>query len=323
MRAAVVHSFDAPPRYDTFPTPQPAGPHEVLVDVLAAGLHPRVRSGADGSHYTSRGDLPLVPGIDAVGRTPQGELLYFVAPDHGPGTMAERAIADRRRAVVLPPGTDPVAVAAAMNPGMSSWVALRRRAALAPGGRVLVLGATGSAGRLAVRIARLLGAAQVVAAGRDPERLALLPGLGADETVSLLGEPAEAAERLGRAAADVDVVLDYVWGPPTEQAMRALLTARPDRAKPLAWVQIGSTAGTDITLPSAVLRAAALQLMGSGQGSVGTAAIIAELPALAAHITAGDLAVTTVPAPLAEVEGAWTDPVAPGHRVVLTPERRP
>ncbi|UWE08728.1 quinone oxidoreductase family protein [Actinacidiphila bryophytorum] len=323
MRAAVVRSFDAPPQYDTFPTPEPRGPHEVLVDVIAAGLHPRVRSGANGTHYTSRRDLPLVPGIDAVGRTADGGLLYFVAPEgapgEAPGTMAEQAVADLRRAVQLPPDTDPFAVAAAMNPGMSSWVALRRRAALPPGARVLVLGATGSAGRLAVRIARLLGAAHVVAAGRDPERLALLPALGAAETVSLLGEPAEVAQRLGQAAADVDVVLDYVWGAPAEHAMRALLTARADRAKPLAWVQIGSTAGTEITLPSELLRAAALQLTGSGQGSVGTAAIVAELPALAAHITAGDLAVTAVPVPLAKVADAWTDPVAPGHRVVLAP----
>ncbi|WUH93791.1 zinc-binding alcohol dehydrogenase family protein [Streptomyces sp. NBC_00433] len=319
MRAAVVHSFDAPPRYDSFATPQPRGEHEVLVDVLAAGLHPRVRSGAGGTHYTSTGDLPLVPGIDAVGRTAQGELLYFVAPDTAPGTMAEQAVADRRRAIALPPGTDPVAVAAGMNPGMSSWVALRRRVTLVPGARVLVLGATGNAGRLAVRIAGLLGAAQVVAAGRDPERLALLADLGADRTVSLCGGPDDVADRLGRAAADADVVLDYVWGPVTEAAMRAVLTARSDRTRQLAWIQLGSTAGADITLPSAFLRAADLRIMGSGQGSVSTAGILAELPSLAAHITAGDLAVATVPVPLSQVEEAWAGPVAPGHRVVLTP----
>ncbi|MFG1806353.1 zinc-binding alcohol dehydrogenase family protein [Streptomyces sp. NPDC049040] len=319
MRAAVVRSFDAPPRYDTFDTPEPRGEHEVLVDVLAAGLHPRVRSGADGTHYTSTGALPLIPGIDAVGRTARGELLYFVAPDTAPGTMAEQAVADRRRAVALPAGTDPVAVAAAMNPGMSSWVALRRRVRLDPGARVLVLGATGSAGRLAVQIAKHLGAGHVVAAGRDPERLALLPDLGADLTVSLQGEPAEVAERLGRGAAEADVVVDYLWGRTAEGAMRAILTARPDRARPLAWIQIGSVAGREITLPSELLRAADLRIMGSGQGSVGAAGILAELPALAAHITSGSLALGAVPVPLSKVEDAWTGPVIPGHRVVLTP----
>ncbi|MHC3469010.1 quinone oxidoreductase family protein [Streptomyces sp. 7R007] len=313
MHAAVVHSFDAPPRYDTVPAPTPRTPDETLVDVLAAGLHPRVRSAADGTHYTSAGTLPLVPGVDAVGRAPDGELLYFVAPDDAPGTMAEQALADRRRAVALPPGTDPVAVAAAMNPGMSSWVALRRRTALAPGAHVLVLGATGNAGRLAVQIARHLGAGRVTAAGRDPERLALLAGLGADATVPL-DDPRGLA-----VAADADVVLDYLWGRATEAALPVLLTARTDRAKPLTWIQIGSMAGTELTLPSQYLRAADLHLLGSGQGSVSTAGILAELPALAAEITSGAFAVDPAPVPLKDVEQIWRAPVPTGRRIVLTP----
>jgi len=319
MHAAVVHSFDAPPRYGTIDTPQPRGPHEVLVDIVAAGLHPRVRSAADGTHYTSDGTLPMVPGIDGVGRTPEGELLYFVAPDGVPGTMAEYAVVDRRRAVPLPADSDPYAVAAAMNPGMSSWVALRRRVPLPPGASVLVLGATGNAGRLAVRIAKHLGAAHVVAAGRDPERLALLGDTGgADVTVRLTGGEDDDAG-LADAAADVDVVVDYLWGRPTEQALRAVLTARADRARPLAWIQIGSVAGPDITLPSAYLRAANVQLVGSGQGSVGVSDILAELPELAEQFTAGTLSADPLQVPLAEVEKAWTAPVPPEQRIVLTP----
>lgn len=322
MRAAVVHSFDSPPRYDAFPAPTASGNHEIVVDVLAAGLHPRVRSAADGSHYTSRGVLPLVPGIDAVGRTPDGELLYFVADDSAPGTMAEQALVDRRRSVTLLPDTDVAAVAAGMNPAMSSWVALRRRVDFRPGGSVLVLGATGNAGRLAVRIARSLGAARVVGAGRDTGRLALLPGLGADEVVALDGDgahPEQVAERLGRAAADVDVVLDYLWGRPTELAMTALLTARADRARALRWVQIGSVAGPDLTLPSYLLRAANLHVLGSGQGSVTAAGIIAELPSLAREISSGALPVDALAVPLKDVEREWTRPAGPGGRVVLTP----
>ncbi|MBT2225325.1 zinc-binding alcohol dehydrogenase family protein [Nonomuraea sp. NEAU-A123] len=319
MHAAVVRSFDTPPRFDTFPTPTASGEHEILVDVLAAGLHPRVRSAADGSHYTSDGTLPMIPGVDAVGRTPEGELLYFVAPDTALGTMAEQAVVDRRRAITLPPGTDPAAVAAAMNPGMSSWVALRRRVSFQPGGSVLVMGATGNAGQLAVQIAKHLGAARVVGAGRDPRRLDLLKSLGADEVVSLDSDDDDVADRLGRAAADVDVVIDYLWGRPTEQAMRALLTARADRSKALAWVQIGSMAGQDITLPSFLLRAANLTIMGSGQGSVTTAGILAELPSLAEEIASGSLAVDPLPVPLDQVEQAWNTPAAPGQRVVLTP----
>ena len=102
MHAAVVRSFDQPPRYEAFQAPEPSGEHEIAVDVLAAGLHPRVRSGASGSHYTSSQALPLIPGIDAVGSA-EGQLLYFVAFDSAFGTMAERTVIDRRRAALLPP----------------------------------------------------------------------------------------------------------------------------------------------------------------------------------------------------------------------------
>jgi NADPH:quinone reductase-like Zn-dependent oxidoreductase len=183
MRAAVVTAFDQPPRYAEFPDPVATSDDEVVVDVLAVGLHPRVRSGAGGSHYTSSGRLPLVPGVDAVARTPAGALVYFVAADDAAGTMAERAVADRRRMVTLPADADPVVVGAAMNPAMSSWIALRRRIDFSPGAGVLVLGATGNAGQMAVQIAKHLGAASVVGAGRDAVRLDSLGALGADTTI--------------------------------------------------------------------------------------------------------------------------------------------
>ncbi|MBO3750083.1 zinc-binding alcohol dehydrogenase family protein [Streptosporangiaceae bacterium NEAU-GS5] len=316
--AAVVSAFDTPPRYETIELPEATGHHAVVVDVVAAGLHPRVRSSANGSHYTSAGVLPLVPGIDGVGRTPAGDLIYFALPDTDFGSMARQTVIDGRRAIRLPEGTDPLAVAAGMNPAMSSWVALRRRITFQPGSGVLILGATGNAGQLAVQIARRLGAGRIVGAGRDAGRLALLEGLGADEVVSLDGSADQAADRLGRAAADVDVVIDYLWGLPAEQAMPALAQARADRSRPLTWIQIGSVAGPDITLRSALLRAANFQILGSGQGSVGTAHILAELPALAADISARALAVNAEAVPLADVEHAWAAHPAPGARTVLT-----
>lgn len=317
MKAAVVESFDRPPRYGDFPDPVAGGEHEVVVEVLAAGLHPRVRSGASGTHYTSEGGLPLVPGVDAVGRRPDGGLVYFVADDNVAGTMAERAVTDLRRSVPLPDGIDAPAIAAAMNPGMSSWVGLRRRAELAPGEAVLVLGATGNAGRMAVQIARHLGAGKVIAAGRNAEALAQLPGLGADRVVALGGEGA--IDALGAAAAEVDVVLDYLWGGPAEAAIPAIVRRREDRSRALRWVQIGAVAGPEIALPSAALRAANLKLMGNGQGSVSTAGIVAELPELAREIDAGTFTVDAEPVPLAEVEAAWTRPVASGRRLVFVP----
>jgi NADPH:quinone reductase-like Zn-dependent oxidoreductase len=203
-----------------------------------------------------------------------------------------------------------------MNPAMSSWIALRRRIAFRPGQSVLVLGATGNAGQMAVQIAQHLGAGHVIAAGRDAGGLAALAAVGADETVSLAGAPDVADDALGVAAADVDVALDYLWGPATERALPAVLTRRRDRGRPLTWIQIGSVVSREITLPSAWLRAARLQLVGSGQGSVPTQEIVAELPVLAAHIAAGDYA---VPTPLSDVERAWTAPNADGRRIVFLP----
>jgi NADPH:quinone reductase-like Zn-dependent oxidoreductase len=317
MHAAVVRSFDSPPRYETFQTPQPSIEHEIAVDVLAAGLHPRVRSGASGRHYTSTHALPLIPGVDGVGRSPDGQLLYFVASDGTFGTMAERTVIDRRRALALPDDADVPAIAAAMNPGMSSWVALRRRIPFEPGQSVLILGATGNAGQMAVQIAKLLGAGHVAAAGRDAERLTQLTSLGADETVSLTGEPDEIARALAAAGADVDVVIDYLWGSATEHAIPALAKSRTEPGKPLWWIQIGSMAGPTIELPSAALRAVNLRLLGSGQGSLTTAAIVAELPELADRITAGAFVTDPVPTPLRDVESAWSTPTAPGQRIVF------
>jgi NADPH:quinone reductase-like Zn-dependent oxidoreductase len=320
MHAAVVTSFATPPTYRDFPVPAPSpqAPDEVLVDVVAAGLHPRVRSQANGSHYTSSDELPLVPGIDGVGRAPDGTLRYFVLPDTTMGAMAEQTVVDLRRSVVLADGSDPVAIAAAMNPAMSSWVALRRRIDLGPGQSVLVLGATGNAGGLAVQVAKHLGAGHVTGAGRRPDRLAALADLGADATVSLDGDPADVARHLGDAARDVDVVLDYLWGPPMVDALHAIVPRRTDPGRPLTWIQVGSVAGPTAAIPSAALRAARLQIVGSGQGSVPTRDIAAELAGLAAEVTAGAFRVDPRPVPLAEVESAWKD-TRSDKRIVLVP----
>ncbi len=320
MHAAVVRQLDQPPRYEEFPAPVPTGDDEELVEVLASGLHPRVRSQANGSHYTSTGDLPLIPGVDGVGRRPDGSLVYFVLPDTAYGAMADRTVIDVRRSLPLPADADPVVLAAAMNPGMSSWVALRQRVAFAPGQSVLVLGATGSAGRLAIQVAKHLGASAVVAAGRGAERLAALASLGADATVDLAADPGQVAERLASTAAEVDVVLDYLWGAPAELAMTPLVVGRRDRSRLLSWIQIGAVAGPDVRLPSATLRQANLHVLGSGQGSVGAAGMLAVLPELAAQLGAGAFSVDAVGRPLADVATLWnTPPAGPAARLVLLP----
>jgi NADPH:quinone reductase-like Zn-dependent oxidoreductase len=319
MHAAVVTSFDEPPHYLDFEQPEPHDDDAVLVDVLAVGLHPRVRSGAAGLHYTSTGTLPMIPGVDGVGRTLGGGRIYFVADDDVIGTMAEKAVIDRRRSIPLPDGVDAIDVAAAMNPTMSSWVALRRRVPMTPGQSVFVLGATGNAGTMAVRVAKLLGAGTVVAAGRDHQRLEALTEVGADAVVQLTEDAHATQEALAAAAAEVDIVIDYLWGQPAQAAMMALLTARSDRSRALDWIQIGAIAGPTLELPSVALRSTNLRIQGNGQGAVSPAGYLAELPSLIDEIAAGNLGIRTNVVPLAEVEAAWNAPETPGVRTVLVP----
>ncbi|BBH70176.1 NADPH:quinone reductase [Actinoplanes sp. OR16] len=308
MRAAVLSGPGTPPVYGEFPEPVASGDHEQVVQVLAAGLHHLTRSKATGSHYSSTGRFPLVPGADGVVRDQEGRLRYAALDDTTSGTFAERTVIDLRRSVLLPDDADPVRIAAAMNPGMSSWVALRRRIDFVPGQRVLIIGATGNAGRMAVQIAKLFGASQVIAAGRDEQRLAELQALGADETCTLDGLAV---------AADVDVVLDYVWGDVSAAAMIPMLTARADRSAPLTWIQIGSLAGATAPIPSAALRSARLQLVGSGIGSVPARDFLTELPGLAAAISKGEIEVRATAAALADVTRAWTATTT--DRIVLVP----
>jgi len=310
MKAAVVNDFSQPPRYQDFPDPVARGEGEVVVEVLAAGLHPRVRSQAGGFHYTSTDELPLIPGIDAVVRDPSGNIRYTILDDTTLGTMAERTVIDLDRSVVLPDSIDPVAVAAAMNPAMSSWVALRRRISFNPGQRVAILGATGNAGRMAIQVAKRFGASQVIAAGRDGTKLAALDSLGADEVCTF--------DQLA-CAADVDVVIDYVWGEPTAAAMVEILTNRADRGEPLTWLEIGAIGGSEAAIPAAALRSARLQIVGSGIGSVPGRDFVEELPQLAEAVAAGAFDVRATAVPLAEVEAVWTGSARTSDRIVLVP----
>ena len=319
MNAAVVTSFEEPPHYQQFEAPTPSGENEILVQIEAVGLHPRVRSGARGTHYTSSGKLPMIPGIDGVGRRADGRRVYFVADDAATGTMAELAVVDTRRAIELPDGVDGARVAATLNPAMSSWVALRRRVPIQPGQSVLVLGATGNAGTMAVRVAKRLGAGHVVGAGRDAARLQALTAQGADALVRLTDDAESTDADLAAAAAEVDIVIDYLWGQPAQRAMTALLTARADRSRLLDWVQIGAITGPTIELPSVLLRSANFRLQGNGQGAVSTAGYLAELPSLVDEIDAGEVVVEPNVVPLSEVARVWDLPDAPGQRTVLAP----
>ncbi|MGH8466375.1 MAG: quinone oxidoreductase family protein, partial [Pseudomonas sp.] len=189
MKAAIVHDFDQPPRYGELDAPQ-ALPGEVLVRVRAAALSQLVRAQASGKHYSSGKTLPLVPGADGVGLLADGSRVYFAFPRAPIGAMAEVVAVDARNVVAVPDGIDDITAAAIANPGMSSWAALQERAHFKPGERVLINGAAGTSGRLAIQVAKHLGASRVVATARNPAVEAELRALGADDFIRL-DQPAE------------------------------------------------------------------------------------------------------------------------------------
>ena len=171
LRAAVVNTLGQPPQYQHFPDPV-AAEGEAIVKVRAAGLHPMVKARASGTHYSSDAAVPFVPGVDGVGTLDDGSRVFFGAARAPFGSMAERTLVRRSMCVPLPDGLDDVQAAAIANPGMSAWVSMKERAGLAAGETVLVLGATGVAGQLAIQVARHLGAKRVIAVGRNVDAIA-------------------------------------------------------------------------------------------------------------------------------------------------------
>jgi NADPH2:quinone reductase len=320
MKAAIVESFAKPPRYGSFADPV-AEAGEVLVEVEAAGLHPIVKALANGTHYGSTGALPFVPGVDGTGRLEDGTRVYFGVSRPPFGTFAERAVTNSTLSVRLPDGLESLTAAAIANPGMSSWVALQFRAKFVAGEGVLILGATGTAGHLAVQIAKRLGARRVVAAGRNAAALAAVKELGADALISL-EQPREAlvaAFRSEIAEHGVDVVLDYLWGEPAEAVLAAIAQKGLSHAAPrIRFVQIGQSAGATITLAGATLRSSGVELLGSGFGSASMQEIFAALAEFFKEAARSPFATQMKTVALQDVESLWSAPDG-GARLVFCP----
>ena len=327
MNAAVVQSFATPPSYTTFADPVPSpDAGEVLVHVSAAALHRIVRSLANGTHYGSAGILPFVPGVDGVGRLatssgqlPAGTRVLFGSARPPFGTFAEQSLASASLLIPVPDALpDPLAAAIA-NPAMSSTVALMR-AKFQPGESVLILGSTGVSGQLAVQIAKSRGARRVIALGRNPEALAELTNLGADATLSLTQSPEALTAALRNELANgVDIVLDYLWGPPAEALLAAIAQKGLDHAAPrIRYVQIGNMAGPNISLPAATLRSSGLELLGSGFGSASLEQIRQAVIAFFDHLGTHPLPFAYKTAPLSEVATLWNTN-DPATRLVFQP----
>lgn len=301
MKAAVVFDLNEGPVWADFSEPQPAV-GQLLIDVRAAAISHVVKGRASGHHYSFDGTLPFVVGIDGVGMTPDGQRVYFAFPSAPFGSMAQRAPVALQNCLALPDELDDISAAAMANPGMSAWAALVKRAQFQAGETVLINGATGSAGQLAVQIARYLGARKIIATGRNTQTLT---ALAADECIDLTAdEQTLSAQFAAASAGQVDVIVDYLWGRSAELLLPALAKYAPGD-KPVRYVQVGSLAGADIALNGAVLRAAPLQLMGSGIGSLTMSQLLAATGEMLQAAVPGHFTIATTPLPLRDVAAAW------------------
>jgi NADPH:quinone reductase-like Zn-dependent oxidoreductase len=319
MRAAVLSALGKPPRFEEFPEPTP-GEGEVLVHVSAAALKPVDKQLAGGKHYASPREFPVVCGADGVGRLEDGTRIFFGGPRRPFGAMAERTVVRRGQCFPVPVDVDDDTAAAIPNPGVSAWLSLKHTARLASDETVLVLGATGVTGKLAVQIAKILGAGRIVAAGRNEQVLSTLRELGADATIRL-DQPDEElidAFRCEAGGKGFDVIIDYLWGRPTEALLTAITrTEFAVAGSQTRLVEVGESAGPTITLSAAVLRSTALTILGTA-GIPPWDVLTDAFQQVMNHAASGKLRIETERVPLAEIEDAWERQVQ-GRRLVVIP----
>jgi NADPH:quinone reductase-like Zn-dependent oxidoreductase len=316
MKAAVIDRLGAAPHPTAWIDPSPVTGDQVLVKVEAAALNAVDLHIAAGHHRAGPPQLPYVPGIETVGTVvagPDQGLRVRVAVPAGlvPGVnggMAELLLTDRATCIPVPDGLGSVAAAAIGVVGTSADLSLRR-AGIQAGESVLVLGATGPFGVAFLQLARLAGAKRVIAAGRNPERLAQVP---AADGVAVLSEK-PLSEQLDSLVGPVDLVVDPVWGP---WAGPALACLKPGGR----YLNVGAAAGDGTAFHVEWLRAAQLTLIGFSATRAAPADIIASYQRVAAHAAAGSLALPTATYPLDEATQAWeAQASSPGKKIVVLP----
>jgi NADPH:quinone reductase-like Zn-dependent oxidoreductase len=321
VRAAIVSAYQAAPEAGDRAEPQPAE-GKALVELRAAALNRADLAIASGSFPAGSPPLPYVPGIEGVGvvlesaRFSPGTRVWASGRGLGvayDGTFAERFLAVDDVLVEVPAGVDDLVAAAFGQVGLAAWLPLSWLAPVRPGEVVLVLGATGKVGSVAVQVAKLLGAGRVVAVGRDPGRLERVRELGADAVVSLGGD--DFRERLG---AEVDgaaptLVLDTLWGPPLEAA--AAVAGPGARV-----VNLGQSAAPTSTLASGLVRGKQLQIFGYSNFAVPLDVVAEAYADVLGHAIAGRIRLTVEGVPLEQVAAAWARQRATDDaKLVLSP----
>lgn len=309
------------PRYVDIPEPLVQTNDELLVSVKAVALKHLDKSRAKGTHYSTAGskqDAKVIGG-DGVCLLPDGSRVYALGAG---GMMAEKAIVDKDRIVPLPPGLDDATAAALPNAVFGAAMALRFRAGIEPGDTVLVNGATGFTGRVAVQIARHYGAKKIIVTGRNPQSLKELTGLGADEVISLRQTDEQFATQLRQLHQNtpIDVIIDYLWGH-TAEIILASLKGIGSFTPGTRFVSVGSITGDLIQLSAANLRSVDLQLSGSGLGSWTKSQVRTLftdiLPEMFQLAVDQKLKIETQNVALRDIETLWDMDVPDGKRLVV------
>jgi NADPH:quinone reductase-like Zn-dependent oxidoreductase len=315
MKAAVLEEIGKPPVYGDFDEPQ-RSQGQSLIEVSAAPLNPVDLWISSGKHHAGTPPVPSVVGREAAGTVIESDTIESgtrVYAPVGSAAMAERLVAPDDELVELPEGVEDALAASFGVAGLAAWLGLGFRGNLQHGETVLVLGATGAVGIIAVQGAKLMGAGRVVAAGRSEEGLERARQLGADATVRLDGE-GDLAEALVEACdGRLDLTIDPLWGEPAAAAVRASsFQAR--------LVQIGQSAGADATLSSGAIRGKALAILGHTSPGVPAEVRRDAYSQMLRHAAAGELTVDYELLPLSEITQAWERQAAsPGRKLVLVP----
>ena len=304
MRAAVVTDFSQPPVLTEFAEPEPID-GEVVVEIRAAAVSNLVRLVAAGKHYSSASKPPMVAGVDGVGRLPDGSLVYVPGVRSPWGTLAERAAVASAAIRPVPRGLSAVQASAVVNASFASWLPLTR--ILEPGATptVLVIGATGAAGSVAVPIAKHLGAKRVIAVGREGAALRRTADRGADEVIPIDDGLESALERV--ASEGVDVVLDFLWGETAAIALPVLARTAPHPQYRMDWVNLGALGGAHVPLDSTLLRQSDLHVWGSGAGAYSPERRRDMVDAVLDLAANGVIAVDVQERSLTDVGTTWTD----------------
>lgn len=312
MRAAILHEYGEPPRLGDFDEPAP-GEGRIVVDVQAAGLNPVDLAMASGSFYAGSPPLPCVAGREGVGRAADGTLVYFDRAVEPYGSFAERAPVESSRAIELPVHLDPALATCFGIAGMAAWLALDWRAELRAGETVVVLGASGVVGQIAVQAARLMGAGRVVAAARSDDGLERARELGADAVVPI-GRVDDLALAFRESCGDgPDVVVDPVWGEPAAAALDACRT----RGR---LVQIGQSAGSHSSIASADVRGKLLSILGHTIFLAPAEVRRDAYRRMCEHGARGELRVEIERVPLEGAADAWRrQRSAPHRKLVIVP----